>query len=171
MGIHLLWWAHDNKCIRTHDAICNNVFASIAWEASFHVGYGQLHVLILVTPNCFCQHCHFKRWGLHFKWCCHSQFNKDRLKSIIMFKLKFCHLQNNTGKANELLWSTPNISILFLAIKVYVVFTNKWTFFHMNVPMLLGLLKGLNDLKFPTWLFSFTKEFPLPSKRCKHLPS
>jgi hypothetical protein len=50
MGIHFLHCAHGNECIGTHDVICNT-FATIAWDASFHVGQKQLHVFPSITFN------------------------------------------------------------------------------------------------------------------------
>jgi hypothetical protein len=50
MGIHLLCCVHDNKCIGTHDVICNT-FATIARDVGFHVGRKQLHVLPSNTIN------------------------------------------------------------------------------------------------------------------------
>jgi hypothetical protein len=44
MGIHLLCCTRGNKHIGTHDVICDT-FAALAWDASFHVGREQLHVL------------------------------------------------------------------------------------------------------------------------------
>jgi hypothetical protein len=37
MGIHLLCYIHGNKCIGTHDVICDT-FVTIAWDFGFHVG-------------------------------------------------------------------------------------------------------------------------------------
>jgi hypothetical protein len=37
MGVYFLPCAHDNACIKTHDAI-RNTFVAIVWDASFHVG-------------------------------------------------------------------------------------------------------------------------------------
>jgi hypothetical protein len=50
MGIHLLRYTHGNECIGTHDVVCD-IFATIVWEASFHVGWKQLHVFSLATSN------------------------------------------------------------------------------------------------------------------------
>jgi hypothetical protein len=52
MGIHLLCCAHGNECSGTHDVIYDT-FAAIAWNVGFHVGQGQLHVLISTTFNSF----------------------------------------------------------------------------------------------------------------------
>jgi hypothetical protein len=50
MGILLLCRAHNNECIGTHDAI-HDIFVAIARDASFHMGWKQLHVLPLATRN------------------------------------------------------------------------------------------------------------------------
>jgi hypothetical protein len=50
MGIYLLRCAHDNECIGTHDAI-HNLFATNAWDVSFHVGQEQLHAFPSTTFN------------------------------------------------------------------------------------------------------------------------
>jgi hypothetical protein len=53
INIHLLHCTHGKECIRTHDAI-HDIFASIVWNASFHMGWKQLHVLPLVMFNSYC---------------------------------------------------------------------------------------------------------------------
>jgi hypothetical protein len=53
IGIHLLCCTHGNKHIGTHDIVCNT-FATIAWNASFHVGREQLHVDPLIKFNSSC---------------------------------------------------------------------------------------------------------------------
>jgi hypothetical protein len=50
MGIHFLCYVHGNECIKTHDAI-RDTFATIAQDASFHVGQKQFHVLPSTTFN------------------------------------------------------------------------------------------------------------------------
>jgi hypothetical protein len=50
MGIHLLCCVHGNKCIRTHDVICNT-FTATARDANFHMRQEQLHVLLSTTFN------------------------------------------------------------------------------------------------------------------------
>jgi hypothetical protein len=52
MGIHFLLCVHGNKCIGTHDAICDT-FASIAQDVGFHVGREQLYVLRSTTFSSF----------------------------------------------------------------------------------------------------------------------
>jgi hypothetical protein len=52
MGIHLLCYAHGNKCTKTHDVIHNN-FVAIVWDAGFHVGWEQLHAILSTTFNSF----------------------------------------------------------------------------------------------------------------------
>jgi hypothetical protein len=52
MGIHLLHYVHGNECIGTHDAI-HDTFATIAQDASFHMGREQLHVFPSTTFNFF----------------------------------------------------------------------------------------------------------------------
>jgi hypothetical protein len=54
VGIHFWHYAHDNECIRTHDAICDN-FVIIAWDVNFHVGWEQLYALFLNMFNSFYQ--------------------------------------------------------------------------------------------------------------------
>jgi hypothetical protein len=54
MGIHLLRCAHGNERTRTHDVI-PDAFVGIAWNAGFHVGQEQLHVLPSTTFNSLCQ--------------------------------------------------------------------------------------------------------------------
>jgi hypothetical protein len=54
MGIHLLHFAHGNECTRTHDEVCD-IFATVAHDVDFHVGWEQLHALLLNTFNFFCQ--------------------------------------------------------------------------------------------------------------------
>jgi len=53
MGIHLLCYAHGNKCTGTHDVI-HNTFVAIARDARLHVGQQQLHLLPSTTFNYFC---------------------------------------------------------------------------------------------------------------------
>jgi hypothetical protein len=53
MSIHFLHYAHGNKCIWTHDAICDT-FTTIAWDVGFHMGWEQLHVLPSTTFNSIC---------------------------------------------------------------------------------------------------------------------
>ncbi len=53
IGIHLLHYVRGKERTRTHDAI-HDIFASIVWDASFHMGWKQLHVLPLVTLNFYC---------------------------------------------------------------------------------------------------------------------
>jgi hypothetical protein len=50
MGIHLLHCTHGNEHTGTHDAI-QDIFASIAQNVSFHVGWKQSHVLPLIMFN------------------------------------------------------------------------------------------------------------------------
>ncbi len=50
MGIHLWCCVHGNKCIRTHDVICNT-FTTITRDANFHMRQEQLHVLPSTTFN------------------------------------------------------------------------------------------------------------------------
>jgi hypothetical protein len=52
MGIHFLRCAHGNKCMRSHDAVCDT-FVIIVWDVGLHVEQKQLQVFILVTLNCF----------------------------------------------------------------------------------------------------------------------
>jgi hypothetical protein len=54
MGIHFLRYVHGNERTKTHDAI-HNTFATIAWDVGFHVGWKQLHVLLLTTFDYFRQ--------------------------------------------------------------------------------------------------------------------
>jgi hypothetical protein len=49
-GIHLLRCVHGNKRTRTHDVVYDT-FATITWDVSFHMGWKQLHVLVLNTFN------------------------------------------------------------------------------------------------------------------------
>jgi hypothetical protein len=49
-SIHFLRCVHDNERIKTHEAICDT-FGAIARDASFHVGWKQLHELFLTTFN------------------------------------------------------------------------------------------------------------------------
>jgi hypothetical protein len=53
VGIHLLCCAHGKEHTKTHDVI-SDIFVSIAWYASFHMGWKQLHVLPLVILNSYC---------------------------------------------------------------------------------------------------------------------
>jgi hypothetical protein len=53
MCIHLLCCAHGIERTKTHDAI-HNTFATIVWDASFHMGQKQLHALPSTTFNSFC---------------------------------------------------------------------------------------------------------------------
>ncbi len=48
MGIHLLCCIRGNKCMETHDAICNT-FVTIVRDAGFHMGWKQLHALPSTT--------------------------------------------------------------------------------------------------------------------------
>ncbi len=52
MGMHFVRYVHGNECIGTYDAI-HDTFATIARDASFHVGWKQLHVLPSITFNSF----------------------------------------------------------------------------------------------------------------------
>jgi hypothetical protein len=54
MGIHLLGCVHGSEHIGTHDAICDT-FVTIVWNAGFHVGWEQSHVLPSTTFNSFCR--------------------------------------------------------------------------------------------------------------------
>jgi hypothetical protein len=54
MGINLLCCAHGNKCIETHDVICDTFVASTR-DANFHMGWEQLHPLPSTTFNSFCR--------------------------------------------------------------------------------------------------------------------
>jgi hypothetical protein len=45
-----LHYVHGNEHIRTHDAI-HNTFATIAQDASFHMGRKQLHAFLSTTFN------------------------------------------------------------------------------------------------------------------------
>jgi hypothetical protein len=49
-SIHLLCYAHGNKCIGTHDVV-HDIFIVIAQDVKFHVGQELLHVLPLATLN------------------------------------------------------------------------------------------------------------------------
>lgn len=69
MGICLLLCAHDDERTRTHDVVCN-MFTSIAWKISFHMGYEQLHVLHLINPN-------------SFHWRFDMVFSKDRIYTLV----------------------------------------------------------------------------------------
>jgi hypothetical protein len=57
MGIHLLHYTHGNKQMRTQDGI-HNTFVIIAWNIGFHVGWKQLHALLLNTFN-------FSHWRIN----------------------------------------------------------------------------------------------------------
>jgi hypothetical protein len=52
MGIHLLHSAHGNECMGTHDVV-HHIFAFVVWDASFHMGWEQLHVLPSTMFNSF----------------------------------------------------------------------------------------------------------------------
>jgi hypothetical protein len=54
MGIHLLCYAHGNKCTGTYDAI-HNTFAAITRDVNFHMGQKQLHAFPSITFNSFCR--------------------------------------------------------------------------------------------------------------------
>ncbi len=49
-GIHLLCCDHDNKHVKTHDAI-RDTFATIAQDFGFHMGKEHLHALPSTTFN------------------------------------------------------------------------------------------------------------------------
>jgi hypothetical protein len=50
MGMHVLCCVHGNERITTH-GIVHNTFATIAQDVGFHVGWKQLHVLLLIMFN------------------------------------------------------------------------------------------------------------------------
>jgi hypothetical protein len=52
MAIHFLCYVHGNKCIGTHDVVCNT-FVAIAWDVNFHMGRKQLHALPSTMINSF----------------------------------------------------------------------------------------------------------------------
>jgi hypothetical protein len=45
MDIHLLYCAHGNECMRTHDAI-HNTFVAIVQDVNLYVRQKQLHALL-----------------------------------------------------------------------------------------------------------------------------
>jgi hypothetical protein len=53
MGIHFLRCVHGIKRTRTHDVI-RDTFATIVWDADFHMGRKQLYALPSTTFNSFC---------------------------------------------------------------------------------------------------------------------
>ncbi len=55
VAIDLLCCVYGNESIRTHNVICDT-FVAITRDASFHVGWEQLHVLPSTTFNSF------RRW-------------------------------------------------------------------------------------------------------------
>jgi len=112
MGVHLLCCTHNNKCIRTHDVICNT-FVAIAQSFEFHVRWVQL--------MCFRQSCltpFVKKLTLcplkidfHPNWCCHYWPNVKKFISLILHNLRICHLCCNSKQRKELLRLTPHRSI------------------------------------------------------------
>ncbi len=52
MGIHFLRCVHNNKCVKTHDAI-RDTFTPITQNVDFHVGREQLHKFLSTTFNSF----------------------------------------------------------------------------------------------------------------------
>jgi hypothetical protein len=50
IGIHLLHCVHVNECIKTYDTVCDT-FAAIVYDVGFHMGWEQLHALLLNTFN------------------------------------------------------------------------------------------------------------------------
>jgi hypothetical protein len=54
MGIHLLCCTHGNKCMGTHDAICN-IFATTMQDVGFQMGWKQVHALPSTMFNFSCR--------------------------------------------------------------------------------------------------------------------
>jgi hypothetical protein len=52
-GIHFLCCTHANKCIGTHDVVFD-IFAIIAQDVDFHLGWEQLHAFPLTTFSSSC---------------------------------------------------------------------------------------------------------------------
>jgi hypothetical protein len=54
MGTHFLRYVHSNECTGTHDAI-RDTFVTIVRDASFHMGWKQLHAFPSTTFNSSCR--------------------------------------------------------------------------------------------------------------------
>jgi hypothetical protein len=128
-------WCNFQQCLCIH-----------CLRGKLPCGTRTLHVLTLVTPNSFHWHCHFKRWGLHFRWCCHSRFNKDRRKSTILFKLKFCHLKTTHAKQMSYHDQHPTYQFFLLSIKVYSHFHKQMDIFSHECANVAWVMKGLKGL-------------------------
>ncbi len=95
MGIHFLHCVHGNKWTGTHDVV-RDTFVTIAWDAGFHVGRKQLHVL---PSNMF----NSSRWWVNILF---TKNDICTLANIVFTKYGICTLVNvviaNPTRANLL---------------------------------------------------------------------
>jgi len=53
-SLHILCCAHGNEHMSTHDVV-HDTFVAIAWDANFHVGQEQLHLIFSTSFHSFCR--------------------------------------------------------------------------------------------------------------------
>jgi len=104
MGIHLLRCAHGNKCARTHDVI-RNTFATIGWDVGYHMGWEQLHALLvnhIQLLSSTSQHNAYQRWHLHFSWHCYCWPNARGFIFSILCNSRICYIKCKSSQGKEL---------------------------------------------------------------------
>jgi hypothetical protein len=167
MGIHLLWCVHGNEHIGTHDAI-RNIFVTIAWDAGFHVGQEQLHVLPSTTFN------FFHRWV-------DIVFTKNGIRTLINLVIvdpmwtylfpRSCTIQgfvaSNVVQAKERSnhnWH-PTDQFLPLTIEIFDYLHKLANVFLHNYANAIWSLKGTKGFHFSTLVTFFCQKISITLQR------
>jgi len=161
MGIHLLCCIRGNKCMETHDAVCNT-FATIVWDAGFHMGWKQLHALPSTTFK-------FSHWQVNIV------FTKADICILIdiiianpMWTNLFpqsCAIQElkifNVAQAKERRYRDQHLIDQFFpwAIEIFEYLHKQADVFLHDRANAIWSLKGPKGLIFLSWFFFGSKTF------------